>query len=128
MAPNLCSILTQYVIQAIVLMTDGVQTYAEDQVSLSVAMKPLKDASVFSYAIGIGPEIAREELKIVADGNVVVASNFDELLKKIDLQIGLIGRGGCKGKPFVFLIVSFLIQVLFSAEVCFVLFRKLLFR
>lgn len=78
-------------------MTDGIQSYAKDQVSLKEAVKPLIEASVLRYAIGIGREIARTELSVVAGDNVVVADNFDELIRKIDLQIGLIGRGGCKG-------------------------------
>lgn len=83
--------------KALVLMTDGIQSYAKDQVSLKEAVKPLIEASVLRYAIGIGREIARTELSVVAGDNVVVADNFDELIRKIDLQIGLIGRGGCKG-------------------------------
>ena len=80
------------------LLTDGQQSYAPDQVSLDEAVKPLTDGSVLRYAIGIGREIVGTELKAIAGKNVVLAANFDQLLLKIDDQIGLIGRGGCKGK------------------------------
>ena len=78
-------------------MTDGQQSYAPDQVGIPEAVKPLVDAGVLRYAIGIGTEISPVELKVIAGDNVVLADDFDSLIQKIETQIRIIGQRGCKG-------------------------------
>lgn len=79
-------------------MTDGQQSYADDQIELPTAVQPLVDKKVLRYAVGVGDEISKVELNVVAGDNVVLADNFNELLSKIELQISLIAKRGCKGK------------------------------
>ena len=78
-------------------MTDGQQSYAPDQVDIKDAVQPLKDAGVYRYAIGIGREIASNELFAIASDNVVYAENFDQLKLKINDQIKIIAKRGCRG-------------------------------
>ena len=78
-------------------MTDGQSSYHPDETPLPEAVKPLIDRQILRYAIGIGPEISEIEMKTIAGDNVLLAADFDALLTKIEQQIGLIGRGGCKG-------------------------------
>lgn len=78
-------------------MTDGQQSYADDMIELPAAVKPLIDGDVLRYAVGIGSEISEYDLSVVAGENLVLADDFDALLTKIEDQISLIGRRGCKG-------------------------------
>lgn len=78
-------------------MTDGQSSYHPKETPISEAVQPLINARVLRYAVGIGPEISPVELQSIAGDNVLLAANFDALLTKIEEQIGLIGRGGCKG-------------------------------
>lgn len=78
-------------------MTDGQQSYADDMIELPVAIKPLVDVNALRYAVGIGSEISEYDLSVIAGNNVVLADDFDTLLMKIEDQISLIGRRGCKG-------------------------------
>ena len=79
-------------------MTDGQQSWSRDQIPLRQAIHPFIKMGVLRYAIGIGSEISPVELEVIAGENVVLAEDFDELLMKIEDQIGLIGTEGCKGK------------------------------
>ena len=81
-------------------MTDGQQSFANDQTPLDQAVKPLEDASVLRYAVGIGNEISPFELETIAGPRVITADNYDELQAKIEDQILLLGRVGCRGWSF----------------------------
>ena len=78
-------------------MTDGQQSYAPDQVAIPDAVRPLIDDGTLRYAIGIGSEISPVELGAIAGDNVVLADDFNQLLSKIETQIRIIGKRGCKG-------------------------------
>lgn len=78
-------------------MTDGQQSYAPDQNDISDIVKNMESAKIYRYAIGIGREIASNELYTIASDNVVYAENFDQLKLKINDQIGIIARRGCQG-------------------------------
>ena len=81
-----------------VFLTDGQQSYAPDQVPISEIVAQLESKKIYRYAIGIGREIASNELFTIASDNVVYAENFDQLKLKIDDQIGIIAKRGCRGK------------------------------
>ena len=78
-------------------MTDGQQSYAPDQVAIPDAVRPLVEDGTLRYAIGIGEEISPVELEAIAGDNVVLAEDFNQLLNKIETQIRIIGKRGCKG-------------------------------
>lgn len=99
-----------------VLMTDGQQSYAPDEVDLEDAVAPLVQQDVLRYAIGIGTEISPESLKVIAGKNTVLAENFDALMDKIEEQIGLIGTGGCKGMSIKICYLFFLQSILTKFE------------
>lgn len=84
--------------KALVFMTDGQQSYAPDQTDIVDVVKQLEDDKIFRYAIGIGREIASNELYTIASDNVVYAENFDQLKLKINDQVGIIARRGCRGE------------------------------
>lgn len=83
-------------------MTDGQDSYAPDQVPMEQAIRPFIRDGILRYAVGIGSEINPLYLKLIADDNVVLATNFDELLSKIGQQIGQIGKGTCKGMLYLY--------------------------
>ena len=78
-------------------MTDGQQSYALDEVAIPDAVRPLVEDGTLRYAIGIGEEISPVELEAIAGDNVVRADDFNQLLTKIETQIRIIGKRGCKG-------------------------------
>lgn len=79
-------------------MTDGQTTYVPNGKSIKESVKPLRDAGVRRYAIGIGREISTSELNTIADDNIVFADSFDDLGLKISDQIEIIGKRGCVGR------------------------------
>jgi len=95
--PTLIYIFLYFFFQALVLMTDGQQSWSREQIPLRQAIHPFIKMGVLRYAIGIGSEISPVELELIAGENVVLADDFDALLMKIEDQIGLIGTEGCKG-------------------------------
>ena len=67
------------------LITDGTQTAAADAKGLREASEPLRKAGVRVLAVGIGSGVDRDELRLVTetDDDVVVATDFQDLLLKI---------------------------------------------
>jgi len=83
--------------KALVFMTDGQQSFARDATSIVDAVEPLAKAKVYRYAMGIGREIAPTELNTIAPNNVVYADNFLQLKLKVNDQLGIIAKRGCRG-------------------------------
>ena len=67
------------------LITDGTQTQAADAKDLREASEPLRKAGVRVLAVGIGDGVDRAELRRVTerDEDVVVATDFQDLLLKL---------------------------------------------
>ncbi|XP_078377290.1 cuticlin-6-like [Oculina patagonica] len=112
------------------LITDGVQTQTADAKGLKEASEPLPRAGVHVLAVGIGSGVDTNQLRLVteSDEDVMVASDFQDLLLKVDnitsrasdlkpLQFDLsqlsslpfcrelsIRRGQCNPRDWVFII------------------------
>ncbi|XP_078377848.1 cuticlin-6-like [Oculina patagonica] len=69
-----------------VLITDGVQTQTADAKGLKEASEPLPRAGVHVLAVGIGSGVDTNQLRLVteSDDDVMVASDFQDLLLKVD--------------------------------------------
>ena len=69
------------------ILTDGKQNPDENglNVSVAAAAKPLMDEGIKTFSIGIGSEVNKDELRgmVEYDEDVILAANFDELLRKI---------------------------------------------
>ena len=83
--------------KGIILMTDGGQSFALDQTPLPEAVKALEDKDIHRFAIGIGQEVARPELRLIAGDDVLVASDYEYLLTNIDQTIEGLATRGCRG-------------------------------
>ncbi|XP_048579839.1 uncharacterized protein LOC5504566 isoform X2 [Nematostella vectensis] len=77
-----------------VVLTDGQQTPDPDATPLDVAVRPLHDAKIHVFAIGVGAYYKREELQqlVQRDSDIYEASDFDNLLTLVKT----IARGTCK--------------------------------
>ena len=76
------------------LITDGNQTPAANTKGLREASETLRKAGVRVLAVGIGSGVEREELRLVTetDDNVLLATDFQDLL----LKIGNLTSRACK--------------------------------
>jgi hypothetical protein len=76
---------------------DGVQTPDPDAVSLVDAVRPLHQAGVRIFAIGVGGHYRRSELLQLVErpSDVYEAADFDELLRLVKR----IARGTCAPAP-----------------------------
>lgn len=66
----------------LILLTDGKQTVAPDASSLDEAARPLHEADVKIFAVGMGSNVDVEELRAVSVDNqdVLLAPSFDDLV------------------------------------------------
>ncbi|XP_065643580.1 uncharacterized protein LOC100214647 isoform X2 [Hydra vulgaris] len=86
--------------KALVLLADGQNSFIEGSQDLDEELKPLIDAKVLRYVIGIGRELDLKELEDIATNNIAIyADSFDELKFKVDEQISRIAERGCQGPP-----------------------------
>lgn len=90
-----------------VVLTDGKQTVSSDAQPLDIASEPLREEGVYIFAIGIGKEVDRKELRLMTenDADVVVADSFDDLRNRVDT----LGKSACEGKQ---LLSSYAVSVL----------------
>lgn len=70
--------------KVMIILTDGVQTQDPDAVPLNKAVIPLRQNGVKIFAIGVGPYIKEDELRLMVEspGDVFTVKDFDELLQK----------------------------------------------
>lgn len=71
------------------VLTDGEQTKASGAIPLDRASASLKAAGVRLIAIGVGSNVNKEELKMIAssDEDVIITDNFDTLLGQVQALI-----------------------------------------
>ena len=79
-----------------VVLTDGKQTVTSDAQSLDLASAPLRKEGVYIFAMGIGKEVDRKELRLMTetDADVLVADSFDDLRNRVDK----LGKSACEGR------------------------------
>lgn len=84
------------------MLTDGEQTKASGAIPLDRASASLKAAGVRLIAIGVGSNVNKEELKMIAssDEDVIITDNFDTLLGQVQALI----RTACEGIEGAFVV------------------------
>ena len=87
--------LLKFFPQILIVLTDGRQTQDPDSVPLLRASQPLRDQGVKTYAIGVGHDIDKDELRALVDepSDVFYVGSFGELIR----QSQTIAEEACKG-------------------------------
>ena len=77
------------------MLTDGRQTKDPDAVPLLKASQPLRDQGVKTYAVGVGHEIDKNELRAMVDDplDVFYVGSFQDLIRESQT----IAEEACKG-------------------------------
>ena len=70
-----------YLVQVLIVITDGKQTTSNRFTELSVASQGVKNKGVAVYAVGVGKGADAEELREIASSqeNVFISASFKEL-------------------------------------------------
>jgi len=99
--------------KVMIILTDGVQTPDPDAVPLDRAVAPLHRDGVRVFAVGVGSQINKDELRLLVqrDNDVFLATNFDDLLKK---TYEIAQRTCPAGKAEIYLFVVFLLSYTFG--------------
>ena len=74
------------VLKTALLITEGTHTKDDNAKDLREASEPLRKAGVRVLVVGVGSRVDKDELRLVTetDDDVMLASDFDDLLRKVD--------------------------------------------